>query len=195
MRALALLLGTQTPPPRRGSKLAAPIAGYFCAYVGSSWRSWLPSWRQHAATLLQNEPHNAILEPTWIKIMPKTPQQATPTPPEYHKTNDNQQFFFIFTIRPMCQSAPKIDAKSIKNQSKIDVEIRSQNWLLSGSIFPWFLMDMGSGVTWKTIKTHRRCSIFHGFAPSASRILPTHFWHRFCIDFSSIWAPTPKSLP
>ena len=66
--------------------------------------------------MIERQYGNMILEPTWVKTMPKTPQQATPTPQEQQKTCENLRFFTIFTMRPMCENAPK----STKNRPKID---------------------------------------------------------------------------
>ena len=59
--------------------------------------------------------------------------------------------------------------------------------------FHLFLMEIGPSFASKTMKMLQRGSIFHDFATSASRTLPTCFWHRFFIIFSTILAP--KSLP
>ena len=117
MRALALIKGPR-PPRRIGSKLSASIAEHFCGYVGSSWRSWPPSWRQHVATYPKNALQNAILEPTWLKTIPKTPQQATPTPQNSEKPQKNLKVFNDFCYPTHVRKYSQIDAKSIQNRSQ-----------------------------------------------------------------------------
>ena len=115
------------------SVLTAATADHFCAYVGSSWRSWSPSWRQHGATLPKRHPKIPILEATWFKTVPKTPQQAIPTT-KYRTPQDSKIYPKRCTIirlytsnifvkvapktPPMCQNAFKIDPKSAENRPR-----------------------------------------------------------------------------
>ena len=94
---------------------------------------------------------------------------------------------------PSCRNiaifVPKMAPKSIKNRWKIDAKTGSGNFSLSGPIFHRFFMDFGPPFTWKSSKNHERGVIFHAFATSTARSIPTCFWGRFCIVFSFILAP------
>ena len=99
-----------------GSSLLEKIAEHFCAYVGSPWRSWPPSWRQHVATWAQKALQDAILEPTWFKAAAKTlikPPQAPQNTQKPLKTH-------CFSLLLLPGTYAKIAPKSTPNRPKID---------------------------------------------------------------------------
>jgi len=103
------------------------------------------------------------------------------------------RFQDVFWHRLCIDFSSILGPKSSKIRSNIYLKTCSEKYSLLGPNFHRFLMDLGPSLTWKSSKNAVRGIIFHVFATSTSRSIPRCFWHRFCIDFSSIWVP--KSIP
>ena len=99
-------------------------------------------------------------------------------------------FFHRFWLHLGSQNGSKIHQKSIKNRSKNLIEKLITFGVDFSSIFDRFWTQLNFK---KNSKNDGGLFVFHVFASSTSRSIPTCFWHRFCSDFSSILAP--RSLP